>query len=57
MFTCDTGGDLNKVTHFYHYKVQQQQRSGSLGLIDVVEEACNSGDYLKRGHIASTRPM
>jgi hypothetical protein len=25
MFTCDTGGDLNKVTHFYHYKVQLTQ--------------------------------
>jgi len=21
MFTCDTGGNLNKVTHFYYYKV------------------------------------
>lgn len=51
MLTCDTGGDLNKVTHFYHYKVQQQQCSGSLGLVDVLEQACYSRVDLNPGHI------
>ncbi|WIA12449.1 hypothetical protein OEZ85_012484 [Tetradesmus obliquus] len=27
MFTCDTGGDLNEVTHFYHYKDLEQREA------------------------------
>jgi hypothetical protein len=30
MFTCDTGGHLNKVTHFYHYRVRVRARAGSV---------------------------
>ncbi|KAF6240403.1 hypothetical protein COO60DRAFT_1709046 [Scenedesmus sp. NREL 46B-D3] len=27
MFTCDTGGDLNTVTHFYHYEDLEQREA------------------------------
>jgi hypothetical protein len=34
MFTCDTGGALNKVTHFYAYKdleEREERRSAAAG--------------------------
>jgi hypothetical protein len=36
MFTCDTGGNLNKVTHFYYYKVRRML-SITVTFIDLIE--------------------
>eukprot|EP00775_Hariotina_reticulata_P015155 gene15155-biopygen1975 len=47
MFTCDVGGDLNKVTHFYHYKYhhhqQQQQRQRPVAAAAAAPAACGVG--------------
>jgi len=47
MFTCDIGADLNKITHFYHYKDLAQR--------DAVRQAAGSNPQWQ-AYISSVRP-
>jgi hypothetical protein len=53
MFTCDTGSNLNRVTHFYHYKVShsltQDRQSGTPGWGGGGEGAIDSKVLLSTG--------